>query len=399
MSKKENAITVSHLNEYIKSKFSDDSNLKNIVIIGEVSNFIDHKKSGCYFFSLKDDKCSVKATMWKSNVSKVKFKIQNGMNLIITGSVAVFPRDGIYQIYCNTIEPDGIGSLTIAFEQLKEKLYKMNYFAEENKKQLPPLPKTIGLVTSPNGAALQDILNILERRYPLGEVILFPTLVQGESSAKSIVENIQKAETYGGIDVLIVGRGGGSYEDLWSFNEEIVAEAIYNCTIPIISAVGHESDFTISDLVADKRAPTPSAAAEIVATDVVSLKSKITKLEHDLDTLMKVQLDKFENSTLNLSARLKSNSPSEKLEFVDKEFETLAMRLDSAIINLIKSKRQRMMSAIKTMEALSPLNVLTRGYSITYDEHNNIITNASQVNSGDTLITKFADSEIKSVVE
>ncbi len=391
-------ITVSQLNSYIENRFNTDDNLKKITLKGEVSNFTNHK-SGAFYFSLKDDKSTIKATMWKSNTQKVKFEVENGMNLVVTGNVSVYMQSGTYQIICDTIEPDGVGSLHVAYEQLKEKLNKMNYFSPSNKKPLPYLPKNIGVVTSSTGAALQDILNILTRRYPLGVVTIFPTLVQGDNASKSIVSSIHEAEKTGDIDVLIVGRGGGSIEDLWCFNEEIVATAIYNCKIPIISAVGHEIDFTISDMVADRRAPTPSAAAEIVAPDIVSIQVTVNNYSKKLDDLIQLKVYTNYQQILAVYNRLKANSPNAKLDLVDNDIKAKTRRLENSIMQIITLKEQKMLSTVSTLDALSPLKVLTRGYSITYDDKGNIITESDQVNSGDKIITKLSNSQITSVVE
>lgn len=417
----QNTISVSDLNKYLEGKFAHDENLKNVTLKGEVSNFTNHLKSGHYFFSLKDDKSAIKAIMYKGKNAKVKFKVENGMNLIVTGTVSVFPRDGMYQIYCDTLEPDGVGSLYLALEQLKEELGARNYFNPDIKKPLPRLPKNIGIVTSPTGAALQDILNVLNRRYPIGEVTLFPTLVQGENAGRAIANSIKKAEEVADIDVLIVGRGGGSIEDLWAFNEEVVATAIYKCSIPVISAVGHEVDFTISDMVADTRAPTPSAAAEIVAPNIENIENGIKNMERKLDELAQTRIYTSYQRILSTYNRMKANSPENKLDLAESDLESKTKRLDNCVTQMIAMREQRMesiestldnsasqlvdireqrmMSVVSTLEALSPLKVLTRGYSITYDEKGNIISDKEQVNSGDKIITKLAETEITSIVE
>lgn len=392
------AITVSQLNDYIYQKFGSDTNLKGITLKGEVSNFKSYG-NGNFYFSLKDEKSTIQAMMNKYNTSKVKFEVKNGMNLVVTGSVSSYVRDGTYRIFCDTIEPDGKGALYVALEQLKEKLNEMNYFAPENKKLLPFLPRKIGVVTSATSAALQDILNILTRRYPIGTVLIFPTVVQGENSAKSIVESIKQAQEVGDIDVLIVGRGGGAIEDLWSFNEEIVATAIYQCRIPVISAVGHEIDFTISDLVSDKRAPTPSAAAEIVAPDVLNIQATINGMRQKLDELIQMRLYTNYQQILATYNRLKANSPNAKLEIADTDLQAKSVRLQNSITQLIARKEQEMLSKVSTLDALSPLKVLTRGYSITYDESGKIITGKDQVKTGDKITTKLSDTQIISIVE
>lgn len=395
----DNALTITQLNNYLKQKFADDNNLKNVIIKGQVSNFTDHVRTGNYYFTLKDENSSIKAIMNKYKKQSVKFTVEEGMNLIVTGAVSVFTRDGVYQIYCDTLEPDGVGALFLAFEQLKAKLGEMNYFNPELKKKLPALPQNIGVVTAPTAAALQDILNILNRRYPLGTVTVFPTLVQGPNAAKSIVKSIQNAENDGEIDVLIVGRGGGSTEDLWSFNEEIVATAIFQCKIPVISAVGHEVDYTISDMVADVRAPTPSAAAEIVAPDIRNIIATVEYQRKKLEEIIQMRVYTSYQRILTVYNRLKANSPENKLEIATADLENKVQQLENIIAKIVDKKEHQMVSAVSTLEALSPLKVLTRGYSITYDDSGNIITDKEQVASGDKIITKLATTEITSIVE
>lgn len=394
-----NIISVSDLNRYLEGKFAHDENLRNLTLKGEVSNFTNHLKSGHYYFSLKDDKSSIRAIMYKTQNAKVKFQVKDGMNLIVTGTVTVFPRDGTCQINCTNLEPDGIGGLHLAFEQLKEKLGEKDYFNPKRKKPLPQLPKNIGIVTSPTGAALQDILNILDRRYPLAEVTIFPTLVQGESAANSIADNIQKAQTHGAIDVLIVGRGGGSIEDLWSFNEEVVADAIFRCSIPVISAVGHEVDYTISDMVADTRAPTPSAAAEIVAPDIRNIYSSVCNMRQKLEELIQMRVYTNYQNIIAVYNRLKANSPENKLDLALEQVQSKSLQLDSIIDRIITVKENQMVNSVSKMEALSPLKVLTRGYSITYDEKGSIVSEAEQVSAGDKIVTKLSNGEITSIVQ
>lgn len=398
MSENKVCITVSQLNNYLDRKFKKDKNLKQLAIKGEVSNFTC-AKSGHLYFSLKDENCAIRAIMFKGNASKLRFQINNGMSLIVIGRVELYPRDGVYQVYCQDIEPDGVGSLYVAFEQLREKLASKQYFNPNFKKEIPSFPENIGIVTSSTGAALQDILNILSRRYPLGNVTVFPTLVQGATSAQSIADNIKKAELVGNIDVLIVGRGGGSIEDLWSFNEEIVADAIFQCKIPVISAVGHETDTTIADWVADVRAPTPSAAAEIVALDINTIYDAVNGLQYQLDLVMSNKLENYSQYLRNLQNNLINNSPENKLNLLESNLQALSKQLDYLYTRKITAKEQQMINFASQLEALSPLKVLTRGYSITYDNDENIITNATQVSSGDRITTKFTDSQITSIVE
>lgn len=394
----ENAISVSQLNRYIKDLISSDYNLKNITLKGEISNFTNHIKTGHFYFTLKDEYSSIRAIMFKGNASKVKFEVENGMNVIVTGSVQVFERDGVYQFYCDTLEPDGIGALYLAFEQLKQKLAAKGLFDEAHKKPIPPMPRKIGIVTSKTGAALQDILNILTRRYPLGTVVLIPALVQGENAPDSIVAGIQRAQLEPDIDVLIVGRGGGSIEDLWAFNDEKVAYAIYDCTIPVISAVGHEIDFTISDFVADLRAPTPSAAAELCAPDIAQLYKQIETLG--------VYLERYTINNLkarydNLKAyyqRLVSLSPTNKILQGEQELQTKIQRLQLAMDHILTRAEERYHKDVAMLDALSPLKVLTRGYSITYSQKG-LVSSAKEIEKGNQIRTKLKDGEVISTVE
>ncbi len=391
------AVTVSQLNQYIKEIISNDYNLKNITLKGEISNFTNHIKTGHFYFTLKDGKSSIRAIMFKGNASRVKFDVENGMNVIVRGSVQVFERDGAYQFYCDTLEPDGIGALYLAFEQLKQKLAAKGLFDEAHKKPLPALPKKIGIVTSKTGAALQDIINILTRRYPLGAVVLIPALVQGENAPASIVEGIHKAQQGNDIDVLIVGRGGGSIEDLWAFNEEIVAQAIYDCTIPVISAVGHEIDFTISDFVADLRAPTPSAAAEICAPDILELKRNIDSIKSLLTRNLDVQIKtRYDNLRANYQ-RLTALSPVGKIKQNGQELEIKKGRLKLAFEHIMSVKTERFQKDVSMLEALSPLKVLTRGYSITF-VNEEILSSVKEIHEGDQIKTRLKDGEVISTI-
>lgn len=391
------SITVSELNRYVKELFSSDPILRRVTVSGEVSNFTNHIKSGHFYFTLKDQNAAVKAVMFRGNAQRVPFRVENGMKVIVTGSVSVFERDGVYQLYCETMEPDGIGALYLAFEQLKEKLSRMGLFDPAHKKQLPPLPKKIGVVTSKTGAALQDIRNILSRRYPLGTLVVIPALVQGAQAADSIVEGIRMAEDAGDIDLLIVGRGGGSLEDLWCFNEEKVAYAIYNCPIPVISAVGHEIDFTISDFVADLRAPTPSAAAELCAPDIVSLQNAVEGAAAVIQNTMEIRLQSAYERMKGDAARLAVLSPAAQIQRFSGELASKAGRLSLAGDRLIRAGEDSLAAVVAGLEAMSPLKVLTRGYSITYRE-GKILTSAKGLWDGDYLLTRFADGEITSVV-
>ncbi len=320
------------------------------------------------------------------------------MNVILTGSVQVFERDGVYQLYCESMEPDGIGALALAFEQLKEKLAKEGLFDPAHKRPLPPLPKTIGVVTAKTGAALQDIVNILSRRYPLARLVVIPALVQGENAPASIIEGIRAAEEAGGIDVLIVGRGGGSMEDLWCFNDEGVARAIYHCSIPIISAVGHEIDFTIADFAADVRAPTPSAAAELCAPSAAELESRLAgsllRLEGQIRQLLRQHYERLKADY----GRLQTASPMARVGQSERLLNEREVRLHLAAGRLFREKEERLFRLAAVLESVSPLKVLTRGYSVTRGEQG-ILRSVSEAVPGSLLTTRLPDGLLESRVE
>ena len=356
------------------------------------------QKTGHFYFTLKDVSASVKAVMFRQNASRVRFNPENGMNVILTGSVQVFERDGVYQLYCESMEPDGIGALALAFEQLKEKLAKEGLFDPAHKRPLPPLPKTIGVVTAKTGAALQDIVNILSRRYPLARLVVIPALVQGENAPASIIEGIRAAEEAGGIDVLIVGRGGGSMEDLWCFNDEGVARAIYHCSIPIISAVGHEIDFTIADFAADVRAPTPSAAAELCAPSAAELESRLAgsllRLEGQIRQLLRQHYERLKADY----GRLQTASPMARVGQSERLLNEREVRLHLAAGRLFREKEERLFRLAAVLESVSPLKVLTRGYSVTRGEQG-ILRSVSEAVPGSLLTTRLPDGLLESRVE
>lgn len=393
------AITVSALNRYLKVKFSSDPNLSSISVQGEISNFKHHIKSGHFYFTLKDEFGAIRAVMFKSNASRVPFVPEDGMKVIVRGSVQVYERDGIYQIYCETMVPDGIGALYLAFEQRKKKLEAAGLFDPAHKRPLPAYPQCIGIVTSKTGAALQDILNILRRRYPIARVLLFPVLVQGESAPQSIAAAIREASDCGQIDVMIVGRGGGSMEDLWAFNDENVAYAAYESRVPVISAVGHEVDFTILDFVADLRAPTPSAAAELCSPDIVKIRERITFLNTQLLRLLHNELTQKAQKLSVAQTKLLSLSPQEKIKAGEQSLSMLQKRLSMAAVRRYQSQSERLSSVARTLEAVSPLKVLARGYSITMMEQNEVLFSAGEVLPGARIRTILSDGELFSIVQ
>lgn len=393
------AVTVSQLNRYVKAKLSLDPKLSGLTVKGELSNFKCHSKSSHFYFTLKDEACSIRAVMFRQSAMRVRFTPEDGMNVIVTGSVQVYERDGVYQLYCETMQPDGIGELYLAFEQRKEKLQKEGLFDPAHKRPLPRYPQKIGVVTSKTGAAFQDILNILKRRYPIATVVLFPALVQGEEAPASITAGIRAAGKYPGIDVLIVGRGGGSMEDLWAFNDEAVARAAYDSPVPVVSAVGHEIDFTILDFVADLRAPTPSAAAELCTPDRQNLLLKLEGEKERLDKLLAAQVLGCETKLSGLAARLAALSPEEKIKRENEVLVSLRTRLGLGIGNSLRRKEEQLAKAASALEAMSPLAVLTRGYSITRDEHEDIVRSVGELLPGALIETILPDGSFLSVIQ
>ena len=388
-------LSVTQINRYISFKFKDDKKLSGVMIKGEISNFTAHR-SGHFYFTLKDKESSIKAVMFKSHAVNVKFMPENGMNVIAMGNISVFERDGIYQVYVTDIVPDGIGSVYVASEQLKAKLQKEGIFDQSAKRPIPQMPVKIGVVTSKTGAALQDIINILSRRYPIGELVLVPALVQGEGAADSISKALIQAGKFD-CDVIILARGGGSLEDLTPFNTEKVAYAVYNSSVPVISAVGHETDVTIADLAADLRAPTPSAAAEVVSVSKEQLIGNLNYYNEKLKNLIRIKLNNAEASLERLTERLIRFSPQFKIENNIRKFDDMQKRLDLAFIKIISDYENKYISRISQMEALSPIKVLKRGYSLIY-KNSNIISNISKLECGDIIEIKMSDGTVKAKI-
>ena len=389
-------LTVSQINRYISFKIKEDRNLQGIMVKGEVSNFTNHYRTGHWYFTLKDGESAIKAVMFASAASRMKFEIEDGMAVIVSGSVSVFERDGAYQLYVNDIQPDGAGAAFIAIEQLKLKLSKQGLFDTAHKRELPVLPRKIGIVTSRSGAALQDVINILSRRYTIGELHIFNAIVQGESAPDSICKGILNAEN-AGCDVVIVGRGGGSNEDLSAFNTEKVAYAIYNCKAPVISAVGHETDFTIADLVADLRAPTPSAAAELAAPSILQLEERIIQLEKRAKIALKSSFESKSDMLLNLHNRLLKFSPENRLMINEEKLNSLQNRLNNAVSRKISKCESELSSKIISLENLSPIKVLMRGYSLIYCD-DKLVSSAEQLKIDDEINVKLGKGNFQAVV-
>ena len=391
-------ISVGQLNRYVKTLLERDANLAAVYIGGEISNFTHHYKSGHLYLTLKDDTAAVKAVMFKGNAAKLAFRPEDGMRVIVKARVSLYEAGGAFQIYIEEMQPDGVGALQIAYEQLKKKLAAEGLFDESRKRPLPPYPTRVGVITSPTGAAVRDILNVLGRRYPLAQVVFCPVLVQGEGAAPSIVNAIERFNAAKAADVLIVGRGGGSIEDLWAFNEEIVARAVAASAIPIISAVGHETDFTICDFVADLRAPTPSAAAELAVPDRARLWAQVQMLQSRLVSGCRGVLTAAEARLKLLKDKRCLSAPHYYTEEQAMRLDYLTRRFVAAAQRQLSTADRRLAAAASKLDALSPLKVLGRGYAIGYTADGGVLDSVSRVRAGDTLILRVADGTVDCIV-
>ncbi len=388
--------SVAQLNNYVKSVLDNDENLNHLFVTGEISNYKPHY-SGHMYMTIKDETASIKAVMFAGNASRMKFKPENGMKVIIFGTVSLFQRDGSYQLYINDMQPDGIGALNIAFEQLKKKLEAEGLFSKDHKKPIPKFPQKVGVVTSATGAAVQDIFNVLKRRYPVAEVVLRPCQVQGEGAANDIANAIKEFNKIKGADVLIVGRGGGSIEDLWAFNEEAVARAVFDSEIPVISAVGHETDVTICDFVADLRAPTPSAAAECAVPDCFELKANLLSYKQRLNTLSKNILESERKRVLAIEKSGALKNPLLKINDSKKDILYLNEKLVNLTSSVIEANRSKVNALCGKLDALSPLGVIARGYSVTKSKEK-IIKSIKDVKIDDEITVNLSDGMITAMV-
>ncbi len=390
------AVTVSDLNKYIKEKIANDENLSQILVKGEISNFKNHY-TGHMYFTLKDENSLIKCICFKSYAEKLTFMPKDGMKVIVLGSVSVFERDGIYQIYVKMMQEDGLGDLYTKYQELKQKLEKQGLFDEEHKMKIPLLPRVVGVLSSQTGSVIRDIINVSTRRNPNVYIRLLPVPVQGEGAAEKIAEGIEFMNRNKLADVLILARGGGSLEDLWPFNEEIVAHSIYNSEIPIISAVGHETDFTIADFVADLRAPTPSAAAELAVPDVYELKRKIESLQDRLrmSLVKKVEVMKLRYDKCMASSVFKD--PYRKINDNYQIIDNLIKRIDSAIKIKQEKEKNRYIELVSKLDALSPLKTLSRGYSLT-EKDGKIVKSKNELKKGDIVDLRFTDGKKKATI-
>ncbi len=393
------ALTVTQLNEYIKAKIDADGFLSHVTVKGEISNFTNHYKTGHFYFTVKDEGSLIKAVMFRSAASKLNFVPENGMKILARGRVSAFVRDGQYQLYCESMEPDGIGALYFAFEQLKKKLSAEGLFEESRKKLLPKIPTRIGVITSPTGAAIRDIINILGRRFPYAKVILYPALVQGADAAPSLIAGMQYFNTQRNVDVIIIGRGGGSIEDLWAFNSEELARTVAASAIPTISAVGHETDFTICDFVADRRAPTPSAAAELAVPEMHELMHKIDNIIGRMSLLLSRRFESGRQILEFYRTQGIFAHPERMLEDRKMQLLLLGQRLDGSIAAKLTADQNRLAQRAAKLEALSPLGILSRGYSVATGTDGKVISSAKDVAIGDRFSLQLADGKINATVD
>ena len=390
-------LTITALNEYIRGKMDSDALLNAVAVKGEISNYKLYP-SGHHYFTLKDENSALKCVMFKGNALRLRFRPENGMKIIAMGKVSVFPRDGAYQLYCTAMAMDGVGDLYAAFEQLKKKLQAQGLFDPAHKKPIPKFPNTIGIITSSAGAAVHDMLRILNKRYPLAKVRLLPVRVQGVEAPGEIAAAIRYANYHRLADLLIVGRGGGSIEDLWAFNEEVVAHAIYDSGIPVISAVGHEPDVTISDFVADLRAATPSNAAELAVPDRDALSQTLDNMSNAMATALNRQIKAHKQHLDMLSQSPALRSPTGYLEQKQRQLELLRNRLASAENQIIARNTQRYVALTAKLDAMSPLKVLTRGYSMAQNDRGEVIRSVSQVELGERIGISFSDGRVYATV-
>lgn len=396
-------LSVSQLNRYIKMNFDADENLANIFISGEISNFTNHYRTGHLYFTLKDDSAAVRAVMFNSSAKRLKFMPEDGMKVIARGRVSVYEASGQYQLYVDDMQPDGVGALNLAYEQLKEKLQKEGLFSELHKKPLPPYPEKVGVITSPTGAAVRDIINVLGRRFPYAEIVFCPVLVQGDGANLQLTDAVNLFNSERAADVIIIGRGGGSIEDLWEFNDEGLARAVYNSEIPVISAVGHETDFTICDFVADMRAPTPSAAAELAVPDANELQYALSALKNRMFLNVSSGIADRRSRLEYLTSKGALKSPDEMLSNRSQRLDTAFSKMLSSYENRIGGKKVEFISAATALSKLDPMSVLMRGFAFVSDKNGKNVYSSQALAKGDKINVRFHDGsavcEVKEITQ
>ena len=396
-------LSVSQLNRYIKMNFDADENLANIFISGEISNFTNHYRTGHLYFTLKDDSSAVRAVMFNSSAKRLKFMPEDGMKVIARGRVSVYEASGQYQLYVDDMQPDGVGALNLAYEQLKEKLQKEGLFSEHHEKPLPPYPEKVGVITSPTGAAVRDIINVLGRRFPYAEIVFCPVLVQGDGAHLQLTDAVNLFNSERAADVIIIGRGGGSIEDLWEFNDEGLARAVYNSEIPVISAVGHETDFTICDFVADMRAPTPSAAAELAVPDANELQYALSALKNRMFLNVSSGIADRRSRLEYLTSKGALKSPDEMLSNRSQRLDTAFSKMLSSYENRIGGKKVEFISAATALSKLDPMSVLMRGFAFVSDKSGKNVYSSQALAKGDKINVRFHDGsavcEVKEITQ
>lgn len=396
-------LSVSQLNRYIKMNFDADENLANIFISGEISNFTNHYRTGHLYFTLKDDSSAVRAVMFNSSAKRLKFMPEDGMKVIARGRVSVYEASGQYQLYVDDMQPDGVGALNLAYEQLKEKLQKEGLFSELHKKPLPPYPEKVGVITSPTGAAVRDIINVLGRRFSYAEIVFCPVLVQGDGAHLQLTDAVNLFNSERAADVIIIGRGGGSIEDLWEFNDEGLARAVYNSEIPVISAVGHETDFTICDFVADMRAPTPSAAAELAVPDANELQYALSALKNRMFLNVFSGIADRRSRLEYLTSKGVLKSPDEMLSNRSQRLDTAFSKMLSSYENRIGGKKVEFISAATALSKLDPMSVLMRGFAFVSDKNGKNVYSSQALEKGDKINVRFHDGsavcEVKEITQ
>lgn len=394
-------LSIGQVNAFIKQLIDSNRILSSIYIRGEISNFTDHYRTGHLYFTLKDEDGVISAVMFRSSAERLKFDLEEGMRVIVHGRISVFVKTGQYQIYVDNVEPDGVGGLYTAFEQLKKKLGEQGLFDPSLKKPIPKFPKRIGIITSPTGAAIRDMINVAGRRYPMAEMILYPALVQGEGAAAQLISGIRffNAQTSRcKVDVIIIGRGGGSMEDLWAFNDEMLAKTVAASDVPVISAVGHETDFTICDFAADMRAPTPSAAAEMAVPDSFEIRQKLNALLSRMEYSVANSIKDSREHIVRLQNSRALSSPQNFVDDRRMTLDSLYGRLGTSMKLVLNSKRLEFSSLTASLEALSPLSVISRGYAAVYDDNGEIIKSVKALDKGDRFTLRLSDGIVRGEV-
>ena len=390
-------LSVSQLNFYIKSIIENDPKLNIVFLTGEISNLTDHYRSGHIYLSLKDEKSVIKAVMFAGNARNLRFKPADGMKVICRGRIAVYEPSGQYQLYIEDMQPDGIGALTLAYEQLKKSLAEKGLFDNSHKKPIPKFPKTVGVITSPTGAAVQDIRNILNRRFPCVDIVMCPVLVQGDSAPPQLVRAVKTLDENNMCDVIIIGRGGGSIEDLWAFNNEELAYAIYNCKIPVISAVGHETDFTICDFVSDMRAPTPSAGAELAVPDKEELMSYYKSQSQYISSIIDLKQRQLANQITDKQRILALVSPQSKINDYENRLKNYKDLIQMRVTEMYTQKTNKIANLSSKLETLNPLSILSRGYAIA-EKDGKVLSSKKDLKINDEFTLEFSDGKISATV-